>query len=232
MRKTLFKIKILKWQDASSGPKKSFKKTMIWNNIISDGAIISLPVSARYTFIALLLISGDTSNDTLTITERQVNELSTSRERAENVLDRLQSLQLLSYEKIPLKEGRKEVTGVAKKNELVVKNSEALTQPVAKIAPVSKEVSNFKPTSAQELVGIFDNQTTATWADLYNNDTEYLKREIIKAFEYYRSNPGAPRSARGWKRAISSWLERGWRNHTRGMSSQENQSTFTGIARD
>lgn len=48
------------------------------------------------------------------------------------------------------------------------------------------------------------------WLKLYE-DPVWINRELIKAISYYQQNPAKkPKSSRGWSRAFSAWLERGW----------------------
>lgn len=115
----IYKITVLNWLEHNSGTKKHFKKTLIANNLISDAKINALPLSCKWLFINLLLICGDYAKDTITLTERQVNDILTSKEGPQNALDRLASFQLVSYEKNDFlrieKKERKEDKGKEKK---------------------------------------------------------------------------------------------------------------------
>lgn len=95
----IYKITVLNWLEHNPGTKKHFKKTLIANNLTSDAKINALPLSCKWLFINLLLICGDYAKDTVTLTERQVNDILTSKEGPQNALDRLASFQLVSYEK-------------------------------------------------------------------------------------------------------------------------------------
>ncbi len=108
--KTFYKITLLNWREHNPGKKNTYKKTLIANNLISDAKLLSLPVSHRWLFINLLLIAGDYASDTITLTEQQLNATLSSRVRCKDVLDLMQSLQLLTFEKNPLlKERKKEI---------------------------------------------------------------------------------------------------------------------------
>lgn len=110
MKNNIYKITVTKWHEHNTSKKNTYKKTMISNNLITDGKICALPVSNRWLFLGLLLICGDNGKDTVTITERQVNDLLTTREGAHNALTRLQELQLVTVEKQSLiKEIKKEI---------------------------------------------------------------------------------------------------------------------------
>lgn len=102
MKNTIYKITITKWNDHNFSKKNTYKKTMISNNMINDAKINALPMSNKWLFLSLLLICGDHAKDTIMLTERQINDILTTREGAINALERLQSFQLLTFEKMPL----------------------------------------------------------------------------------------------------------------------------------
>ncbi len=95
----IYKITVLNWIEHNPGTKKHFKKTLIANNLTSDAKINALPLSCKWLFINLLLICGDYAKDTVTLTERQVNDILTTKEGPQNALDRLASFQLVTFEK-------------------------------------------------------------------------------------------------------------------------------------
>lgn len=117
-KNSLFKITILKWREKNPKHKDGYKKTLIQNSLIHDAVILSLPLSHRWLWIGLLLICGEHNNDTITMTQRQVNELLTTREGAHNALARLESFQLLRFEEIaPLIKEKKRKEEEVKKDE-------------------------------------------------------------------------------------------------------------------
>lgn len=83
---------------------------MIQHTLINDAKINALPLSHRWLFINILLICGDYANDTITLTHRQINEILTTNEGAENALARLELFQLLTFEKLDF--FRKEVNRI------------------------------------------------------------------------------------------------------------------------
>lgn len=89
--------------------------------------------------------------------------------------------------------------------------------PTGKINPREHVVFKTK----EELISAFDEDTAHLWKSLYP-DENYLRREFLKAWDYYvRTNPQkTPRTLSGWKRALGSWLERGWPQHMRTIQSQ------------
>lgn len=102
----VFRIKVIKWKDHNKNQKRSFKKSLIANNLMSDAKVVSLPVACRWLFVSLILLCGDSGNDTITITERQVNDILSTRLGARNALSLLEELQLVTVEILPLQNRR------------------------------------------------------------------------------------------------------------------------------
>lgn len=100
--KKLFQIHILKFKHYNPGKGKSYKKTMISNNFLTDGKISVLPMSARWMFLGLVLTCGDHASDTIELGESQLRAMLESSKSVSSVLDQLQSLELLTYSEISL----------------------------------------------------------------------------------------------------------------------------------
>ncbi len=65
------------------------------------------------------------------------------------------------------------------------------------------------PPPPKVLISQIPAATLARWAALYPQD--FLQRELLKALNYYESNPRKlPKTVGGWSRTLSSWFERGW----------------------
>lgn len=122
---TIFKITVLKWFEHNPNAKKSFKKTMIQHSLISDAKINALSLSHKWLFINLILICGDHANDTITMTERQINNILTTKEGACNALAKLMSFQLVTFEKMSLiEEKRIEIKEIKEDKEIKRSSSE------------------------------------------------------------------------------------------------------------
>lgn len=69
------------------------------------------------------------------------------------------------------------------------------------------------PQNEIELLNLLPRHVLEKWSRLHP-DAEFLNRELIKAFGYYRLNPRkCPQNRRGWAQALSSWFERDWPKH-------------------
>lgn len=79
--------------------------------------------------------------------------------------------------------------------------------------PSPTELVDLK--SEAEVLNAVPDKTKARWVALYP-DADFLRREALKAFNWYENNPKKrPKTIRGWSAALSSWFERGWRYHVK-----------------
>lgn len=74
----------------------------------------------------------------------------------------------------------------------------------------------FQPQSSEELWQGMKTEKRESLEALYP-DTEFIQREIKKAFAYYHIDKPSdePRSLAGWSRALSYWLDKAWQDHRR-----------------
>lgn len=73
------------------------------------------------------------------------------------------------------------------------------------------ERNHFKIETEDDLVSGLPLNTKERWQKLYP-DPAFIKREVTKAWGYYSDDPKKkPESIRGWCQALSSWLERSWK---------------------
>lgn len=73
------------------------------------------------------------------------------------------------------------------------------------------------PNNLQDFLAIFDHLTYAHWLSIYQNDQDWINRELEKCYGYfYVQKTGKPSSSvKGWKSRASSWLERGWNSFSK-----------------
>jgi hypothetical protein len=94
---------------------------------------------------------------------------------------------------------------------------------------VAAEKKALSFSSCNELLAGLDPRTLTAWSELYP-DQDFLRRETIKAWEYYRMNDiKRPRTIRGWTRALGSWFERGWPRHVREIKGKQNEISIAKI---
>lgn len=178
LKNTFYKITVTKWHEHNSIKKNTYKKTLISNNLITDAKINALPTSNKWLFLALLLICGDHANDTITLTERQVNDILTTREGASNALDRLQSFQLVTYEKMPIIKEIKEIKE-RKRNKRIPIGVEKQKQAEVESCQTTMAIAPDKPDNVGQ---ILFGKYCVLWKQRYNaspptrpQDTKNLK---------------------------------------------------------
>jgi hypothetical protein len=78
--------------------------------------------------------------------------------------------------------------------------------------------------SPKEILEAIPAENKSRWFALYEQDADFIQRELIKAIGYYFDNPKKkPKSARGWLTALSSWLERGWSYRAKGIKGEKSE---------
>lgn len=86
---------------------------MISNNFVTDAKIRNLSMTLRWVFLNLLVTCGDHGSDTVEISQNTLRDMLECRLNIDSVLDRLQSLQLVTYSKNALtEENRKKRTEI------------------------------------------------------------------------------------------------------------------------
>lgn len=100
MADLMFRIKVNNWKKQNEKHKDFYKKTPIANNFCTDSKLIGLPMVARWLYLGLLLLCGDSNKDTVSVGEGYLKLLAGNGIGYRKVLDRLQSIQLLSYASI------------------------------------------------------------------------------------------------------------------------------------
>ena len=153
----------------------------------------------------------------------------------ETLLDQLQSFQLVTYEKKMSanlrKKGDQKNRGISEADDcdkiepvrLDAEGSSAALEPkeaqqkllVEKSRQAEKralEEQLEQISTVQELVSLIPDKTRQNWKALYSGDEEFVKRELLRIWQYYAIDNAhkKPRKIVGWSRAINTWLERSW----------------------
>ena len=98
----IYKIKILNWEAHNSSHKKHYKRLMIPNNFTRDAKLRVVPVTVRWMWLDLLLTCSDLSRDSVEYSESMLRDVLESSWSIERALSTLESLQLLTWQKVPL----------------------------------------------------------------------------------------------------------------------------------
>lgn len=141
--KKIFKIKVTNWNAHNPNPKKSYKKTLICNGIVGNAKLQSLPVACRWLFLALVLQCGNDGYDTVTISERNMNAILSTRIGASKALCLLEQYQLVTYQVF--------IKGIElkRKEEKIISKERTKSKPPPS-APVGKP-----PDSANSLIALY-----------------------------------------------------------------------------
>jgi hypothetical protein len=106
---------------------------------------------------------------------------------------------------------------VANATSAVAETARAVADVAGKPKQVIAETAPFKPVDIDDLIAAIPAKSKQRWMQLYE-DTEFLRRETIKAMAWYENNPRKyPKNLRGWVAALSSWFERSWKHHVRAI---------------
>lgn len=94
-----------------------------------------------------------------------------------------------------------------------VDNSDA-PQPTSEPPKPTQKKQTYRitnPAEFNEHMSEFKNR----WRELYP-DTEFLRREILKALNWLEANPSkALRTRKGWQAFFANWFEKGWDDHVK-----------------
>jgi len=183
-----------------------------------------VPLTVRWMFLGIVLTCGDYTSDTVEMNERQLRELLESSWSVPRALSSLQSIQVLTYQKINLfliEDNRKEDKGIEKNK---------TSEPKESVAEDSANSKNNLPATIQKTqIAISENKSVEiksdlikAWADTYPK--EYLELELKKARNWLVANPHkAPKSNFG--RFFNSWFDRGWEAYRKNLPSKPTSTT-------
>ncbi len=237
MSKSIYRITLLNWKEHNSGHRKSYKKVMLSNNFIQDAKVKSMPMTHRWVFLNLIVICGEHASDTVELTQQQLNNIIETRLGANNVLQTLQQLQVLTYEtsnlslilKNELKnKGRpseNETTKKADHQQEIFSENENPKPPTASkpAAPKKKASLTWSFESPETFIDKIPDPLWDAWITSFNE--AYILSQIRKAHTWLINNPKKNKKTQlGWQSFMTGWLERGWDEHTKKINTQ--QKTF------
>lgn len=106
-KNTIYKITVTNWTKHNSDHKKSFKKTLLMNNFVTDAKVRTLSMTERWLFLNLIVTCSDHGGDTVELTSKQLRDMVECNRNLDGTLDHLQSLQLVTWSKRALLKGFK-----------------------------------------------------------------------------------------------------------------------------
>lgn len=134
MKNITFNITILKWQQHNPKHKKGFDSFMLKNNFLTDHKVAELTTNEVLLFIHILCVASERSTQQVHITSKTLpKQLRMGDKSLTNCLESLESLQLVSVEKLPsLRTKRTELNGIELKESKVLRtklNTQAVKKP-------------------------------------------------------------------------------------------------------
>lgn len=211
---------------------------MLSHSFFDDAKIRALTLTERWLFLRLLEHCSNIAGDLVETSPKVLREWLECQRNIDGVLDRLQSLRLVTWEKKTLfetsfikrsKVKRIETNKLVSSSELessnaaqtsdaesLEKEKKVLAAEPEKIIKVSSPGELDKISRIQDLVLLIPESTRKSWRELYSGDEEFVKRQLIRCWQYYAIDKPhrRPRKINGWSRAINTWLEREWVKHS------------------
>lgn len=125
MKNIIYSIKITNFDDHQKNLKRGHKAILLSTGFLSDPKIRLLTPATKLLFLSCLLVAGESTSSQINVSHDSLCFQSGVKSGSlQSQLDRLQSLQLLSYEKINPLYNRIEKNRIEKKrNKNIIKNS-------------------------------------------------------------------------------------------------------------
>lgn len=255
--KDTFQIHVFNWLEYNAKSKPALPSIMVSKRFFDDARVRALPASGKLLYLGLLMLRGDVPttyhgphSDLDATSVRATRDLlqtyaGGTGNLIETLLDQLQSLQLVSYEKIDSllnRKEKKEAPKVASSTDPEILGSEPAENAASSLTKdaqqklfeeksvaekkkieqnqISKKQQDEKLKSisrVQDLIALLPDQTRQNWRDLYAGDKDFVNRQLIRCWQYYAIDQShrRPQKISGWSRAINTWLEKEWISHSR-----------------
>jgi hypothetical protein len=240
-KKCIYKITVTNWAKYNSGHKSKYKRTMIANNFCSDAKLRAVPVSVRWMFLAVLLTCGDMSSEVVEMSESVLREVLESSKSVSTALESLQSLQLLTFEKIdsliPELIPEKKKKEIATQQLKVTKVEQVELSESAEIQPHQlpevlktkrKKINKADPVRIKtfdEFTQVVGTEIMNIWSKIYG-DEEFLIREVEKSFAWMLTNPQkSTRTPKGWRQFFNNWFRTAWDDKMKKSNSRKHENT-------
>jgi hypothetical protein len=197
----LITVTIINWN-----PRMATKRGLVLSkSFVTDQKMVGLRKCAHWLYLNLLLVCADYRKGTIEVSEGFVKSCLWGRHAMTDMLNELQSLQLLTWEFCSQRDANLSPT-----EHQLIKNrhAEQVTKPKKQ---TKKQPIIVEAKTPEEVYKLLDHDQVERWVELYDSDKDFLRRELLKAFNYYEANPRKkPKTIRGWKMVLSSWYERAW----------------------
>lgn len=239
MKKTIYKISINNWESHNSKSKPNMPSVMISKRFFDDVKIQTLPAGGKLLYLGLLLRRGDVKETFFEAShEDLVRFAGGSGQVVERLMILLESLQLLSYEKIaPNRIEKNRIEKNRKENNIPSSRMESsetvIEEPSKNLPSVAKQVRNtgvienfIVDPILQVVLESVKQETQHLWISTYKNEA-WISHELKKAQAWIVENPHkAPKRRIG--QFFSNWLARGFEQYRKTLASN---SSFASMNR-
>lgn len=188
LKKTIYKITIPKWEQYNGSLKKGHQCILLSTGFLSDAKIRSQTLSGRLLFLSCLLVAGESKRSQIEVTHESLCFQSGVKSQSlESQLTQLQSFQLISYEKIPFSQDKREEK--LKKMEVKGDEKEPEGQAVSKSLISSRKPKASAPDGTHSVIARY----CELWKDRYNGTAPIrgkdagLVKTLVNDFGVYKA---------------------------------------------
>jgi phage antirepressor YoqD-like protein len=216
-------VTIKKWDKFN--PKRA-QKTYTWlrlnNDFFQDRKFFKQPPHVRLGWVILLCMASKENKGVLDFGEFGLevfcDEAKLTKEQASEMFDFLSEKGLvtvtLKKDNDSTKNHYTETTPTRRDETERDETDETLKAESGKPDPAPKpKKSNrtgvLKISNVTELLLEIGEDRFNEWVEMYP-DRQWVERELIKAYQYYRDAGKGNKTLKGWKQAMAGWLGRGW----------------------
>lgn len=229
MKKTIYKITITNWDKYNGTLKKGHKSILLSTGFLTDAKIRTLPAGGKLLYLGLLLRCGEVTSRSIEAShDLLVTFAGGSGQVVSRLLDQLQTLQLVTYEK--------NTPFLIEKNRIednrIEKNIISGTgQPASLKIDIEKPLSTHRSRAAirgcidefisePTCVKYFSNCThpsQKSWLEAYPSK-DFIIQECKRSAAWIASNP--QKAPKDFQRFFNSWLSRAFENYRKGLPSR------------
>jgi hypothetical protein len=226
-KKAIYKITVTNWDKYNSKKKKGHECIMLSTDFFDDAKVRVLSSGGKLLFLGLLLRCGEVASRSVEGTHDLLVRLAGGNGQVvQRLMDQLQSLQLLTYEKteplILIEEKRRE--------EKRIVEAKASTSPTAEKPAAARKINKpkvltLKVETVQHLADCITKPVWENWQLSFSDD--YIQDEMAKAVLWLLNNPKANhKTPLGISRFMTGWLTRGWDKFLKKQPARQKQPEF------
>lgn len=214
-KSTLYKIEILNWESYNQKAKKGHPCIMLSKRFLDDAKIQTLPAGGKLLYLGLLLRRGEVDTTFVIASHEDLVRFSGgSGQVVKRLLASLESLQLVTYEPLYIKE--------YKLKEIKLNEDKVISTEVTKSARASKAGTRgciFEFDFDPIVKDLFDTCTDAAqkaWLDAYPS-IDWIVHEAKKANAWMISNP--KKRPKDFQKFFNNWLSKGFESYRKSVPS-------------